>query len=101
MLNPEKPRLPRALIVAVHLDSVSDTEFNSSLVELAELAKTLGLEVVGQFTQKRASFDSAAYIGVGKRQEVREFIEAQQEAADRLLQADAGAHDRGDERLHR
>ena len=58
MLNTEKPRLPRALLVAVHLDSVSDTEFNSSLAELADLAKTLGLEVVGQFTQKRPYFDA-------------------------------------------
>ena len=97
MLNPEKPRLPRALIVAVQLDGVSDTEFNSSLVELGELAKTLGLEVVGQFTQKRASFDSTAYIGVGKREEIRGFVEGQQgvqgqqEASDRLPQADAGA----------
>ena len=97
MLNPEKPRLPRALIVAVQIDGVSDTEFNSSLVELAELAKTLGLEVVGQFTQKRASFDSAAYIGVGKREEIRGFLEGlqgvqgQQEASDKLSQADAGA----------
>jgi GTP-binding protein HflX len=82
MLNPEKPRLPRALIVAVQLDGVSDTEFNSSLVELAELAKTLGLEVVGQFTQKRASFDPAAYIGVGKRDEIRQFVQGQQEASD-------------------
>lgn len=91
MLNPEKPRLPRALIVAVQLDGVSDTEFNSSLVELAELAKTLGLEVVGQFTQKRASFDSAAYIGVGKRDEIRQFIEAQQEVADSVSPADPHA----------
>lgn len=91
MLNPEKPRLPRALIVAVQLDGVSDTEFNSSLVELAELAKTLGLEVVGQFTQKRASFDSAAYIGVGKREEIRQFLEGQQEASDGLPQSDASA----------
>jgi len=82
MLNPEETRRPRALIVAVHLDGVSDTEFNSSLVELAELAKTLGLDVVGQFTQKRASFDSAAYIGVGKREEIRQFIETQQETSD-------------------
>ncbi len=82
MLNPEKPRLPRALIVAVQLDGVSDTEFNSSLVELAELAKTLGLEVVGQFTQKRASFDSTAYIGVGKREEIKQFVQEQQEASD-------------------
>jgi GTP-binding protein HflX len=90
MLNPEKPRLPRALIVAVQLDGVSDTEFNSSLVELAELAKTLGLEVVGQFTQKRASFDPEAYIGVGKRDEIRQFVQGQQEDSERLSQADAG-----------
>jgi len=91
MLNPEETRRPRALIVAVQLDGVSDTEFNSSLVELAELAKTLGLEVVGQFTQKRASFDSTAYIGVGKREEIRQFVQTQQDASDRLLQADAHA----------
>ncbi len=97
MLNPEKPRLPHALIVAVQLDGVSDTEFNSSLGELAELAKTLGLEVVGQFTQKRASFDSTAYIGVGKREEIRNFLEGQQgiqpkkDASDRLLPADPHA----------
>ena len=86
MLNPEKPHLPRALIVAVQLDGVSDTEFNSSLVELAELAKTLGMEVVGQFTQKRASFDSAAYIGVVKREEIRQFLEGPQEASDDAIE---------------
>lgn len=82
MLNTEKPRLPRALLVAVHLDNVSDTEFNSSLAELADLAKTLGLEVVGQFTQKRPYFDAGAYVGVGKREEIREFIKGQSSAAD-------------------
>ncbi|MFT6028964.1 MAG: GTP-binding protein HflX [Oleiphilaceae bacterium] len=78
MLNPEKLSAPRALIVAVQLDSVSDIEFKSSLAELGELAKTLGLEVVGQFTQKRSSFDSSAYIGVGKREEIRQFLEGEQ-----------------------
>ena len=78
MLNPEKPRLPRALIVAVQLDSVNDVEFESSLAELGELAKTLGLEVVGKFTQKRSSFESSAYLGVGKREEIRQFLEADQ-----------------------
>lgn len=91
MLNPEQPRRPRALIVAVQLDSVSDTEFNSSLAELAELAKTLGLEVVGRFTQKRSAFDSTAYIGVGKREEIKQFVQEQQDAADRLSQADSQA----------
>lgn len=88
MSNPEKPRIPRALIVAVQLDSVSDVEFESSLTELTDLAKTLGLEVIGQFTQKRSSFDSAAYMGVGKREEIRQFIQSQQVDSDRLSQAD-------------
>lgn len=56
MLNPEKTRAQRAMIVAVQLDNVSDVEFESSLAELSDLAKTLGLEVVGQFTQKRSAF---------------------------------------------
>jgi GTP-binding protein HflX len=47
MLSQEKQTIPRALIVAVQLDSISDVEFESSLAELADLAKTLGLEVVG------------------------------------------------------
>lgn len=88
MLNPEKAGLPRALIVAVQLDNVSDVEFESSLAELADLAKTLGLEVVGQFTQKRSSFDSTAYIGAGKREEIRQFLQGQQADSDTLSQAD-------------
>ena len=85
MLNIEKPRLPRALIAAVQLDSVSDVEFESSLAELGELAKTLGLEVVGKFTQKRSSFESSAYLGVGKREEIRQFIEASSEPVEYIL----------------
>jgi GTP-binding protein HflX len=77
MLNPKNKDLRRALIVAVQLDTVSDVEFESSLAELEDLAKTLGLKVVGQFTQKRASFDSTAYVGTGKRDEIRQFLEAQ------------------------
>lgn len=88
MSNPEKPRMPRALIVAVQLDSVSDVEFESSLAELTDLAKTLGLEVVGQFTQKRSSFDSTAYVGVGKREEIRQFLQSQKVDSDTLSQAD-------------
>ena len=91
MLNPEKTRAPRALIVAVQLDGVGDTEFNSSLAELGELAKTLGLEVVGQFTQKRAAFDSTAYMGVGKREEIRQFVQEQQDASNGRAQVDPHA----------
>ncbi len=88
ILNPEKTRVPRALIVAVQLDNISDVEFESSLAELGDLAKTLGLEVVGQFTQKRSSFDSTAYMGVGKREEIRQFLESEQSDSDTLERGD-------------
>jgi GTP-binding protein HflX len=68
----QKPK--RALVVAVQLPRVSDVEFEASLTELRQLAKTLGFEVVGTFTQKRASFDSAGYLGVGKREELHEQV---------------------------
>src|SRR5688572_26226409 len=74
---------PRAIVAAVQRPSVSDGEFDASLTELRQLAKTLGFEVVGRFTQKRASFDSAAYFGTGKREELRLLRE--QEAADIVL----------------
>lgn len=89
MLSPEKKSRPRALIVAVQLDSVSDAEFESSLAELDDLAKTLGLEVIGKITQKRSSFDSTAYVGVGKREEIKEFLTLQQSSVNNANQADS------------
>jgi GTP-binding protein HflX len=68
----EKPQ--RAVVAAVQLPSVSDVEFEASVTELRQLAKTLGFEVVATFTQKRASFDQGAYFGTGKRGEIRRFI---------------------------
>jgi GTPase len=77
----QKP--PRAIVAAVQLSSVSDVEFDASLTELRQLAKTLGFEVVGRFTQKRERFDTAAYFGTGKREELR--LMREQEAADIVL----------------
>src|SRR5687768_12928471 len=74
---------PRAIVAAVQRPSVSDEEFDASLTELRQLAKTLGFEVVGRFTQKRASFDAAAYFGTGKREELR--LMREQEAASIVL----------------
>jgi GTP-binding protein HflX len=68
----------RALVVAVQLPGASDVEFEASLAELRQLAKTLGFEVVGSFTQKRASLDAAAYLGTGKREELRARVEEEQ-----------------------
>ncbi len=76
----EKP-IP-AIAAAVQLPNVSDIEFEASLTELRELAKTLGFEVVRTFTQKRAGFDTTGYLGVGKREEIRDFVSDQSAEAD-------------------
>jgi GTP-binding protein HflX len=76
----EKPRY--AVVAAVQLPSVSDMEFEASLAELRELAKTLGFEVVHTFIQKRASFDTTAYLGVGKRQEIHAYVNNEDELAE-------------------
>jgi len=68
----EKPRY--AIVAAVQLPQVSDIEFEASLNELRELAKTLGFTVVHTFIQKRAGFDPMAYLGVGKRQEIHDYV---------------------------
>lgn len=68
----EKPNY--AIVAAVQIPSVTDIEFEASLNELRELAKTLGYTVVKTFVQKRAGFDMTAYLGTGKRQEIREYV---------------------------
>ena len=76
----EKPK--RAVVAAVQLPNVTDLEFEASLTELRELAKTLGYEVVHTFTQKRISFDRTAYLGVGKREEIHQYVNSAFEPAD-------------------
>ena len=80
-ITDQKPK--RAIVAAVQRPGVSDLEFEASLTELRQLAKTLGFEVVGRFTQKRAGFDAAAYFGKGKREELRLLRE--QDAVDVVL----------------
>lgn len=74
----EKPRY--AIVAAVQLPSVTDLEFEASLAELRELAKTLGYVVVKTFVQKRAGFDMRAYLGTGKRQEIGDYVNSESEA---------------------
>jgi GTP-binding protein HflX len=64
----------RAIVLGVQLTGVSDEEFQRSLAELRQLARTLGIEVAHTVTQKRGSFDAAAYLGEGKREELKPLI---------------------------
>ena len=72
-------RPTRAVVVAVQLPDVNDLGFELSLNELRGLGKTLGFEIVGTFAQKRVAFDTTGYLGVGKRQELRRFVEGEPE----------------------
>ena len=83
MTQEARQKSKRAIVAAVQLSSVSDLEFDASLAELRQLAKTLGFEVVGTFTQKRAGFDKTAYFGTGKRDELRLLRE--EHGADAIL----------------
>jgi GTP-binding protein HflX len=65
----EGPR-PNAIILGVQLPDVSDSAFEASLNELARLADTLGLKVVGRITQKRAALAASAVVGEGKLKEL-------------------------------
>ncbi|MDO8315644.1 MAG: GTPase HflX [Rugosibacter sp.] len=83
----EKPQY--AIVAAVQLPSVSDVEFEASLTELRELAKTLGFTVTRTFTQKRSGFDTTAYLGVGKRQEIRRFVNNELESSHESTHSEA------------
>lgn len=74
MQNEVTPPGYYAVIAAVQLPSVTDIEFEASLTELRELAKTLGYRVVRTFVQKRTAFDITGYLGIGKREEIRAFV---------------------------
>lgn len=76
----ESPKF--AIVAAVQLPNVSDIEFEASLTELRELAKTLGYEVIRTFTQKRTHFDTTAYLGIGKREEIRDFVNIDPESSE-------------------
>jgi GTP-binding protein HflX len=60
----------RAVLLGVQLPGVSDEEFASSLDELARLGKTLGFEIAGRLTQRRARLDAGAVVGEGKLREL-------------------------------
>jgi GTP-binding protein HflX len=67
------PTRPRAVLLGVQLPGSDDTEFASSLDELARLAKTLGFEVVARVTQRRARLDPGVVVGAGKLSELADW----------------------------
>jgi GTP-binding protein HflX len=63
-------RRPTAVLVAVQHPNVSDEEMEAELSELGRLVQTLGLDVIGRVTQKRAHLRAGTALGLGKLKEL-------------------------------
>ncbi len=67
-----EPR-PPAVLVSVQLPGVSDEQHTADVAELGRLVKTLGLEVIGEVTQRRGRVSPASVLGHGKLQELAQW----------------------------
>lgn len=74
MLYDTEKQIEKVILVAV---DTGDSEFDaeSCLDELAELSYTAGAEVVGRMIQKLDSPNKATYIGKGKIEELKNYID--------------------------
>ncbi len=74
--EPTLPPLERAFLVGVELrGEPSFLSLEDSLAELSLLSETAGLEVVGETTQRLETPNPVTYIGSGKVDEVKAFLE--------------------------
>ena len=62
----EEDRPKKAILLAVLLPGVDDEALRRSVEELRRLAKTLGVEVTGEITQRRDTLDPGMVVGKGK-----------------------------------
>ena len=60
----------RAVLVSV---DTGEPDFEESLDELCELAKTAGADVIATFSQKKEHYDIATCVGSGRLEELAEF----------------------------
>ena len=67
----------KAVLVGLITQTQDERKTNEYLDELAFLAETAGAEVVKRFTQKVDGANSVTYIGKGKLQEIRTYLESQ------------------------
>lgn len=74
MLYETEKEIEKVILVGIDTgDNEFDTE--SCLDELGDLAKTAGAEVVGRLIQKREAVNRATYLGKGKIEELKNYIE--------------------------
>ncbi len=70
----------RAILVGLITPQQNERRTTEYLDELEFLATTAGAETVKRFTQRLNGPSSVTYLGIGKLKEIREYIEAEEEA---------------------
>ena len=73
-------RKERCVLVALITKQQDERKTAEYLDELEFLAETAGAATVRRFTQRAAGPSSVTYLGKGKLQEIREFIEREEDA---------------------
>jgi len=66
----------RALVVGVNIDN--NPYFQDSIEELKSLAYACGIEVAGEVTQNLQRVNAAHYVGTGKIDEIRDFVDREE-----------------------
>ena len=67
-------KVETAVLVGLITQTQDERKTNEYLDELAFLAETAGAEVVKRFTQKLPTANSVTYVGKGKLEEIKEYI---------------------------
>ncbi|MEB6241992.1 GTPase HflX [Staphylococcus gallinarum] len=74
-LHKTEEQLETAVLVGVHAQTDDEFNFTSTMEELASLSETCQLDVQAQFTQNKQHFDYKYYVGKGKLEEIKDYVE--------------------------
>jgi GTP-binding protein HflX len=74
----EEQILEKAVLVAVITQGQSEEQVHEYLDELDFLTETAGAQVIKRFTQRMQKLDSNTFIGAGKLDEIRQYVEDNQ-----------------------
>ena len=69
-----------AILVGIITPEQNERKTKEYLDELEFLAETAGAKTVKRFTQKQNRPNSVTYLGIGKLQEIREYIVREEDA---------------------
>lgn len=75
MIELQKDPFEKAVLVALKTSRVTRDTVDEHLDELEELALTAGAVAVKKFIQDRSGYDSAYFIGTGKVEEIKQYVE--------------------------